>query len=331
MNIPCINVYYRIPPIQNRWIPGDKYIIPVLRRIIRGRKTGGIAKVFINLCKGFDGLDVNYVINKPFTAIKPNEPVIVLGNGSYALHGYKQPNPIIAGIGLMTHPAQWPNLFKEYPVATYLQHSTWSNNIYIPYYGTAKCELWPAGIDTEKWKPVKTNKKYDFLVYNKIMWNKVSTNNQLTLPILKKLEQSGLSYRIINYGEYTEKQYYNLLCQSRAMVYLCEHESQGFACCEALSMNVPVLAYDQGFWLDPNRLLWGENNPVPATSVPFFDFRCGEKFTDINSFYTVFDAFCAKVLKGSFSPRSYILENLTLERSANKMLEIVSRIYKNKF
>lgn len=326
MNNTCIHVYFRTPPQQDRWLRGDRYIVPILRRLIRGRKIGGIEKVFLNLCKGFDQLKVNYTINKPFKYIKADEPVIVLGNGTYALQNYRQANLIIAGIGLMTHPAEWPNLFKEYPVAAYLQHSEWVSQIYAPYYKD-KCKLWPAGIDTNKWKPVKSSKKYDLLIYNKIMWNKASTNHQLTAQILTKLEESGLTYRVITYGNYTEIQYHKLLQQSRAMIFLCEHESQGFACCEALSMNVPILAWDQGLWLDPNRFSWGENSAVPATSVPFFDARCGEKFTNISSFHQVFDLFFAKVLKDGFSPRSYILENLTLKKSAQKMLEIVNQVY----
>ncbi len=322
-----INLYYRTPPPQKRWVPGDQYLIPILQRLIRGRKTGGIKKVFVNLCKGFDQLQINYTVNLNFKEIKANEPVIVLGNSDYALQGYQQSNLIIAGIGLMTHPAQWPNLFAEHPVATYLQHSDWTKDIYTPYFGQNNCGLWPAGIDTGHWKPAKKTKKYDFLIYNKIMWDKPQMNEKLKLPIIRKLEEAGLSYREITYGSYSEKQYRRLLNESSAMIFLCEHESQGFACCEALSMNVPVLAWNQGLWLDPNRFSYGENNPVPATSVPFFDDRCGEKFTDLDSFYHVFDAFYAKVLKGGFSSRSYILENLTLKKSAQKMLDIVSQIY----
>lgn len=328
MNQPAINLYFCNPPEQDRWVRGDKYVIPILRTLVRGRKINGIEKVFTNLCKGFNLLDVNYTVNKPFKNIKDDEPVVVLGNGSEILQGYKQPNPIIAGIGLMTHPAQWPTLFQDYPVATYLQHSAWVNNIYTPYYGTKNCELWAAGIDTEKWQLKRVAKKYDFLVYDKIMWNKTFTRAHLILPILKKLEASGSSYQMITYGQYKEAEYYNLLQQSRAMIFLCEHESQGFACCEALSMDVPVLAYDQGFWLDPDRFLWNEKHPVPATSVPYFDFRCGEKFTDIDDFHAVFDTFFAKMKEGKYTPRSYILENITLKKSAQRMLEIVGKIYK---
>jgi hypothetical protein len=291
-------------------------------------KISGVKKVFINLCKGFDLLKIDYDINLPFDKIRPGEPVLVLGEGKYALQDYHQPNPVIAGIGLMTHPSEWPGLFTEYPVAKYLQHSPWAMNIYIPYYGIDKCDLWPAGIDTQKWAPAtQSHKKFDVLVYDKIMWNKQSTNITLKQPLLNKLEDIGLSYTEIIYGQYSEAEYFKLLNQCRSMIFLCEHESQGFACCEALSMNVPVFAWDQGFFLDPNRFAW--NDPVmPATSVPFFDDRCGKRFKDFEDFEKQIGGFWENVKRGDFKPRDYVLKNLTLEHSARRMLDIIEDVYK---
>lgn len=304
-------------------------MIGLLKKIIRRKKISGVEKVFINLCKGLDQLKVAYDINLPFKKIKPAEPVVVLGNGKYALNGYKQTNPVIAGIALVTHPAQWPGLCEEYPVAKYLQHSAWTRNIYIPWYGADKCELWPAGIDTEKWSPAGTsNKKFDLLVYNKIMWNKQQIDNELRLPILKKIEQLALSYREISYGQYEETAYHNLLSQCKGMVFLCEHESQGFAICEALSMNVPVLAWDQGLWLDPNRFTWGELNPVPASSVPFFNDKCGIRFKKFEDFEKQINIFWDGIKNDIYSPRDYILENLTLKKSAQRMLQIIGSVYR---
>jgi hypothetical protein len=302
-------------------------MINLLRKLFNLKKVGGVEKVFINLCKAFDELKIDYVKNPPFKKILPGEAVIILGNGKYALQGYDKPNPIIAGIGLMTHPAEWPNLFKEYPVAKYLQHSTWTNNIYIPYYGVGRCEIWPAGIDTKKWAPDnRSQKTFDFLIYNKIMWNQDDVYTSLKDPIIDQLEQLGLSYKEIVYGKYKEGEYFGLLQQCNAMIFLCEHESQGFACCEALSMNVPVFAWDQGYWLDPNRFKW--NAPqVPATSIPYFDDRCGSSFTNFKDFENRISYFWDKVKTNSFNPRAYILENLTLKKSAERMLEIVNSIY----
>jgi hypothetical protein len=137
----------------------------------------------------------------------------------------------------------------------------------------------------------------------------------------------GLSYTEIIYGQYGEAEYFNLLNQCRSMIFLCEHESQGFACCEALSMNMPVFAWDQGFFLDPNRFVW--NDPViPATSVPFFDDRCGMRFKDFEDFEEQIGGFWDGVKRGDFKPRDYILGNLTLERSAQYMLDIIEDVYK---
>jgi hypothetical protein len=323
-----INLYFRSQPQKFKWIPGDRYIISIFRNLFRDKRTSGIEKVFVNLCKGFDVLNIAHSINRPFKKIGPNEPVVILGSGRYALEGYKQPNPVIAGIGLMTHPSEWPALFKEYPVAKYLQHSEWTNNIYADYYGKDNCDLWHAGIDTDHWQPNENiPKTIDILIYNKIMWDKKNTDMNLRQPILNKLDWLGLTCKEIIYGQYTEPQYFDLLQQSRAMIFLCEHESQGFACCEALSVNVPVFAWDQGFWLDPNRLKW--NDPViKATSIPFFDEHCGMSFKDIMGFENGINSFWNKVRAGNFSPRTYILENLTLKKSAERMMEIIGSVYK---
>jgi hypothetical protein len=299
----------------------------LLRTIFNGPKISGVEKVFINLCKGFDELNINYTKNLSFKKIKPGEPVIVLGTGEHALQGYNQPNPIIAGIGLMTHPAEWPDLFKQYPVVKYLQHSKWANDIYKPYFGAANCELWPAGIDTDRWSPDQNlSKKFDFLIYNKIRCNHTQVYEILRNPIINKLEGLGLSYKEIVYGQYNEVEYFHLLQQCRAMIFLCEHESQGFACCEAMSMNVPVLAWDQGYWLDPNRFEW--NDPiVVATSVPFFDENCGMIFKDIEDFENKINAFWQGIKHNNFNPRDYILKTLTLKKSAERMIQIIENIF----
>lgn len=322
-----INLYFRKQPTGYKFIPGDRYFINLCRKLFGLKKTSGVEKVFVNLCKGFDLLNIKYNINPHFDKIKPDEPVVVLGVGRYALKGYTKTNPVIAGIGLMTHPSEWPDLFKSYPVARYLQHADWANNIYKPYYGNNNCLTWPAGIDTDKWAPLtNTVKKYDILIYNKIMWDKTSQQKELKQPILNMLTDMGISYQEIDYGSYNEAEYHTLLQQCRAMVFLCEHESQGFACCEALSMNVPVFAWDQGYWLDPNRFAW--NDPVvKATSVPFFDDDCGMRFVDFTDFKNSFGFFWNKVKLGSFNPRKYILNNLTLEKSAEKMIDIIQSVY----
>lgn len=319
-------LYYRHNPEVDRVIPGDHYIRPIFRRLIRGNRISGVEKVFINLCKGFDLLKVPYKINIPFDRISNDDAVVVLGRDKHCMKGYNQKNPVIAGIGLMTHPSEWPDLCKEYPVVKYLQHSEWANNVYKPYFGEDVCTTWPSGIDTSRWTPTKSSKVNDILIYIKFHWHKDEKATNLLNPIIQFLESYNLSYETITYGSYKEKDYLKLLNNSKAMIFLSEHESQGFACCEALSMDVPVLAWNQGLCLDPNRFSWGDP-VIPATSIPFFDSKCGESFQNITEFKSVFDTFWKNIGSGKYDPRKYILENLTLEKSAQRMLQIIDQVY----
>lgn len=93
-------------------------------------------------------------------------------------------------------------------------------------------------------------------------------------------------------------------------------------------MNVPVYAWDQGFWLDPNRFLW-HTPVVKATSIPFFDSRCGLSFSGITEFEQNLPTFWTGVTEGKYNPRAYILETLTLKQSALSMLQIIDDVYAN--
>lgn len=327
-----INIYFFKYPVGYKWLPGDRHIVHFFKRLLNIEKNvGSVEKVFLNLCKGFDLLNIKYVKNPPFKTIKPNDAVIILGdelyNSKQFLTGYNKPNPIIAGIGLMTHPAEWPDLLQQYPVAKYLQHSTWANQLYEPYFGKDVCEEWPAGIETEKWVyDPKIKKEFDILLYNKIKWDKDQINNSLRQPIINKLNKLGFSYKEVIYGEYDQKYYFKLVQRCRAMIFLSAHETQGFALCEALSANVPVFAWDPGYCSDPDRFKW--NAPViKTTSIPFFDNSCGMSFTDTDEFLNKMEHFWDRVKREDFHPREYIVKNLSLTVSAQKMLRVIDKVY----
>ena len=319
-------LYFIKPPEKNRWIKGDKYLRSFIRRLLRGKpRPGGVEKVFINLCRGLDQLGIDYRVNVPFSQLKPTDKVAILGAGRHCLDGYDKPNKIVAGIGLMTHPSEWSDLCDDYPIVKYLQHSEWVNNLYKPYYGSV-CEIWPVGIETEKWKPdTSIEKELDFLIYNKIHWHYDEMNKNLLQPIRDSLSEKKFKFAEVKYGHYQPDEYRQMLLKSRAMIFLSEHESQGIAYQEALSSGVPILAWDQGKLIDGNYKIWGDEHK-PTSSVPYFDDRCGIKFKDLEEFISVFDFFIFKVKHFEFSPREYILENLTLEKSTNKFLEIVNSV-----
>jgi glycosyltransferase involved in cell wall biosynthesis len=316
-------LYYVPDPERDRWLPGDRYWRPFVRRLVRGRpRPSGIDKVFLNLRAGLDRLGVSYSVNKPFGRLRPSDMVGVLGRGRHCLAGYRASNPIVAGVALMTHPSEWPTLLEEYPVVRYLQHSAWAADVYRPYFGD-RCTIWPVGIDTDAWRPAPdASKTTDFLVYVKFLWEREEKERTILAPVLAALNARGLSHRLLRYGSYSPAEYGAALRESRAMVFLSEHESQGLAYQEAMASGVPILAWDQGECRDPNRFRWGQTY-IPATSVPYWSDECGVVFNRVEEFDQRLDDFLRAAAAGRFSPREYVVTNLTLEICAARYMEIV--------
>ncbi|RWU08608.1 glycosyltransferase [Pedobacter chitinilyticus] len=321
-----ICIYYKLEPEEDKFFKNDYIVRRFLRRLLGRQKIGGIGRVYLNLLKSLKELNIQFSINKPFHKLEKNDIPIVLGRGKHCLKGYNQPNKIIAGIALMTHPSEWPDLCKEYPVVKYLQHSKWANEVYVKYYGNQICDTWFSGIDIEKWKPASSERKIDFLIYQKFHWDIEKKTEELLTPIISKLKENNYSFDIIKYGNYKEKDYFKKLSNTKALLFFSEHESQGFACCEAMSMNIPVLAWEQGLCLDPNRFRW--NDPIiPASSVPFFSEVCGMTFKDSADFNDVLPKFINKIKIDKFQPREFIKKHLSLKKSGLRLIEIIETVY----
>jgi glycosyltransferase involved in cell wall biosynthesis len=202
----------------------------------------------------------------------------------------------------------------------YLVLAQWMYDMFRPIYGDA-CVRWHAGTDTDQWADTSLfAKDIDFLVYDKIRWNHEALSTELLHPILDVLARRGLRTHLIRYKYHDHKTYRRLLERSRAMIFLCEHETQGLAYQEALACNVPVLAWDNGYWLDP---LWKQvsNAMIPASSVPFFSADCGDRFANLGRFEEALNRFLDRMI--SYRPRKYVLENLSWQQSAT----IYSRAY----
>lgn len=196
-------------------------------------------------------------------------------------------------------------------------------NMCQPYYGD-KVIAWPVGIDTVQWTPSDSTKTFDFLIYDKIRWDKEQMKRELVEPITTVLTEHHYSFRFIRYGNYTHAELQEKLKASKAVIFLCEHETQGSAYQQILATGTPILAWDRGgYWQDPayypDRVKF-----QPVSSVPYWDERCGVKFSTAADFEEKLATFTNQLL--DFRPRDYLLENLTLEKCAEKYLAIVRNV-----
>jgi hypothetical protein len=315
-------LFYREPE-RDSLVPLDRYLRRALRpfykRLIGGPAVSGFLVWFQSLVKALrrTGTDVE-VNNQRLARRNPAYPVGLVGY-PLVVEGYDLPNPAILGPGLYDHPSLAPKLLEDPRFRNYLVTCDWMLRLFTPYYGRA-CRLWYAGIDLDEWPDARRDAKtLDVLVYDKIRWNRERQEEVLLRPALDALRARGLSHETVRYGAYHHDAFRRSLRRSRALLFLCEHETQGMAYQEALASNVPVLAWDNGFWLDPRRPQF-ESEPVPASSVPYFSAECGERFRDGGDLAEKLDLFWSRL--SSYEPRRYVGRELSLGGSAKRYLEV---------
>lgn len=324
-----INLFYDEPD-PDRWVRFDRFPRRLIRRLFRGKsQPGGQAMVALGLMKGLDLLKIPYRYNDySYARNNPGELIGVLGK-THLLYEQKFKNPIVLGASIFSHPLEYPNLLEDHKnIKQILVPGNWMKKMFEPYF-LGKVLSWPVGIDTEKWSgEIKKNSlPVDYLIYDKIRWNRGAAEDGLIIPILHRLQAQGYTYEIIRYGHYSHNLLMNKLSSSKAAIFLCEHETQGLAYQQILATGTPIFAYDQEeFWLDPefypHKVKFG-----PVSSVPYWDDRCGLRFKSLDDFENKLEVFHRKLKNDEFSPRSYITENLSLEIAAKNFYDIYSKLY----
>jgi glycosyltransferase involved in cell wall biosynthesis len=321
-----LNLFYEEPE-GDRWLPFDRYPRRAVRRVLRGKpRIGGQQRVFLNLCAGLDRIGVPYRVNDHrWTRENPTDVACIIGK-SHLLDAYEWCNPILFGTAVFSHPIDDRKLLERLPVRKILVPGRWMKEMWRPHWDETVA-AWPVGIDTDRWRPAPAAEKpIDVLLYDKVRWEHDHYERVLIEPIRQLLRVAGRSFHEIRYGFYREEQFQAGLAECRAMIFLCEHETQGIAYQQALACSVPILAWDRGgYWRDPayfpDRVKF-----APVTSVPYWDERCGATFTGFDDFSDAWDRFWVDMGSGRFAPRDYILENLTLEEMAGRYVEHVASI-----
>ena len=188
--------------------------------------------------------------------------------------------------------------------------SEWVKNKFITKFNLPedKLAVWPVGI--EEFNNIR-EPNYDCLIYFK-------RRDQSELDAVKKfLVSNGLSYRMVEYGTYGEDGFKQLVNSAKFCFLINGTESQGIAVQEIMSMGVPIIAWDIKEWLDQ-----GEAYRVPATSIPYWDERCGEVFFNIEELEVTFSKFYATLDK--YDPKAFIKDNLSFECSVKTLLDILT-------
>lgn len=279
--------------------------------VIAGNTTHrGPGKLYQNLVKGLQltGHSVNQtsIEEADFTAcVQMSSNIMTL-----------DPSKTLFGPNLVVLPTEFRDLFSD-PRRHFLSPSEWTKSKYSTFEFTHgdNFHLWPVGIDTETWKPSTASAiTQDCFIYFK---NRSRDDLRVVQMLLNKC---GLKYTILEYGHYDEHQL-KLACDtSRFAVLLTGTESQGIAYMEILSTNTPCYVFNKPTWESDDGAL-----KFPASSVPYFDSMCGSMCPGSVTL-DHFQGWLGDLEKGLYDPRTYIVNNHTLELSANKLVEIATKV-----
>ncbi|MDP3175701.1 MAG: hypothetical protein Q8M88_14810 [Phenylobacterium sp.] len=248
-------------------------------------------------------------------ARRPDYPIGLAGYPS-VLAKAPASNPRIFGHGDFGDPQAAARLLQDPRYRMLLAPGAWLAALFAPLCGDRYRE-WPVAIDPDAWPDMSAHPKHiDVVVYDKIRWRRDEQVPRVLDPAIRHLEARGLSYVVLRYGDHHQGEFRAAVREARAMLFLCEHETQGIAYQEAMAANVPILAWEEGEVVDPNiRAFAPPDHRVSA--VPYFDERCGSKFR-IGEFAERFDAFWAA--RETYRPRDYVLDRLSMHRAAHDYL-----------
>jgi hypothetical protein len=198
----------------------------------------------------------------------------------------------------------------------YIQPSPWVVELWknIPLCNGIPIKDFSFGVDTQKFINIKPIQERD----NVIVYFKHREPNELVLMELF-LQSKNINYRVFSYDQrYNENDYLSYLQNSKFMVCVDAHESQGFAIEEALSCDVPLFVWN----INSMQKEHGSNYPdIPATSIPYWDDCCGEFFYNWDELESKFDTFISKI--NEYTPRKFILENLSIEKCEEKLIALL--------
>lgn len=200
--------------------------------------------------------------------------------------------------------------------AVYIQPSDWARDVWINKGANSivPIKTFSFPVDIERFKPLDNGEKNQVYIYFK-------RRRPDELEYLENfLKKKNIDYKIFNYvTKYKETDYLNTLQHAKYGIILDAHESQGFATEEALSCNIPLLVWNVK---SMHQEYGSRYDNIVATSIPYWDERCGEYFYNSDELEKTYDKFIDKL--HTYKPREYIVENLSPKKCAENLLELVN-------
>jgi hypothetical protein len=269
----------------------------------------GPTNVFINLTEGLRNKGIKFNVN-PTNDKVYNICLVLSGIDNLKkciiLKKNKKIRILLAGPNVVTVPSEHSYIIFSSSIDRILVPSDWVKKLYLSYKKECKnISIWFSGVKISNFKSGKRNKVLIYLKNKNIFFEKC----------INYLIKNNIDFRILKYGFFSQKKYFELLRQSRIMIYFSSSESQGIAMQEAWSENVPTLVYKQPFWFYGKR-------KFKASSSPYLNKNCGYFFKNFNEFIIRFN----KLNNNSkLKPKNWLNKKMSQYASIKNLLDIIKK------
>ena len=210
---------------------------------------------------------------------------------------------------------------NQYNNAVYIQPSEWAAATWINMKAdrVVPIKQFAFPVDTERFKPnIHRELKEKVFIYFKARHpNEIEFVENALLSL--NTNDDAIDYKIFDYRkQYNETDYISWLKQCKYGIWIGCHESQGFALEEALSCDVPLLVWNVKSMNQEHGSRYGD---IPATSISYWDERCGEYFYKEDEFVETYEKFISKL--STYKPRKFVLENLSVDVCGERFQELI--------
>ncbi len=207
------------------------------------------------------------------------------------------------------------NINNKFKNAMYVHPSNWTRDVFLNDFNVENIPVYtlPFPINFDNIKPNNIVDRINCFIYFK------RRNPEELKLVENKLKNIGFNPTIINYNNgYNEAEYFKLLNESKFGIWVGEHESQGFALEEALAFNVPLLIWNVSKMSQEYNCPSSYNNiKTNATTIAYWNEKCGEVFYEQNEFNNKLNIFLENINKNIYQPRNSIKKLLSSENVYN--------------
>jgi len=276
----------------------------------RPEALGGHYGVTRSLIHGLRGIDLSWAY-QPDLRRQAAETALVLSGADVLRQAIDRKregrcNRLLAGPNIMVLPDQHGGVMLSDAIDVVVVPSEWVKAMYEACAPAlrGRIAVWPAGVDTDYWRPYGSPQRRLVLIYSKLGRRRAEAVRAL-------LHRHGHPTAMVSYGFYSPARYRRLLNAAKAMVAITESESQGLALAEAWAMNVPTLVID-------NRIRTVEGMRVEISTAPYLSAATGRFWTEPEELEACLD----RSALAAFAPRGWVLENMSDRVAADKLLAI---------